>query len=142
MRVVKKHCIFLFLNILPPSMIFAFLPLLSDKPVLPYPSWYPFKLDDINARFYTAYAYEVISLIQGASFNASIDILILTLIGNINYQIRLLGMRLSNIGWSKNTEYHEDDKIELNREYYAKIVECVKLRNEINRYGFILTIVL
>lgn len=57
----------------------------------------------------------------------------MTLIGTVNYQIQLLGMRASNIGWDKSGKDGKNDKIEQNRQYYVQIVKCVQLRLEINR---------
>lgn len=94
----------------------------------PFNSWYPFEsknTDDII--FFVTGSYEIICLIGLAVWHGATDVFLFLLIGMMYYQTRLLGYRLTQLGWAK-TKYTAEEQ----NNNFKQLLECVRLRREIN----------
>lgn len=133
MKDAKIHCAFFFFFAFPAAMVFAILPIVQSQPRHPYCSWYPFEVvtTDANIKLYTTAIYEAICMLTTALLNVSTDVFLYSLIAIVYYQIQLLKLRLTQIGWNETefvgySAYGRSD-------YLEQIVECISHHREINR---------
>lgn len=93
----------------------------------PYNSWYPFESKNPESiNFYLTGLYEAFNLCFLALVNGGTDVFLIYLIGMVYYQTRLLGFRLTQLGWANAPNSHEQD--------FNELIECVRLRREIDEF--------
>lgn len=133
MKETKIHCAFFFFFALGVAVIFSILPIVQTEPRHPYSSWYPFEISSgVNFKMYATAVYEAICLLTMALLNVSTDVLIYSLIGIVHYQIQLLGLRLTQMGWNKSGFI---GNFENGRSaHFTQVVECISLHWEIDRF--------
>lgn len=96
----------------------------------PYNSWYPFESKNRdNINFYLTGLYEAFNLWFLALVNGGTDVFLIYLIGMVFYQTRLLGSRLTQLGWANARNSHEQHIKDFNQ-----LIECVRLRREIDEF--------
>lgn len=135
MKYAKIHCAFFFFFFFafPAAAVFCILPILQSQPRHPYSSWYPFEVVNTgtNIKLYTTVVYETICMLTTALLNVSTDVFLYSLIVMVYYQIQLLELRLTQIGW--NESEFVGHSAYGRRDYFKRIVECISLHQEIKR---------
>lgn len=133
MKSAKIHCAYFFFYAMSVAAMFSILPIVQPQPMHPYSSWYPFDVNTVIKVYMTAF-YEAICLLSMALLNVSTDVLLYMLIGIVYYQIQLLGLRLTQMGWN---ECERVNRAECERSvYYKRMIECISLHQEINWFVF------
>lgn len=137
MRATKIHCAYFFIFALSVAVLFTSLPIVQPVPQHPYSSWYPFKvIDGVNFKTYATAIYEAVCLLTMALLNVSTDVLIYSLIGIVHYQIQLLGLRLTQVGWDKPKS--SERNVSGRSEDFKRVIECITLHTEINKFELII----
>lgn len=121
----KFHGVYYLSVGIPVAIVYAMVLFVLGKHI--YNAWYPIDASPSNSfNFYATIAHEILSSVVVGMMNVSTDVFLFLFMGMIEYQIRLLGHRLMQLGWTDGVE---------GENHYRKLVECVRLRQEIN--GFV-----
>lgn len=130
MNEAKIHCAYYICIAVPVAISYGIVLTFAGGLKHSYSVWYPFETkntDQIN--FYLTASYEVVCLWALAIWNGLTDIFLFLLIGMMYYQTRLLGYRLTQLGWAK-AKYSDKEQ----NENFEQLLDCVRLRREINEF--------
>ncbi|KAJ6646565.1 Odorant receptor 59a, partial [Pseudolycoriella hygida] len=106
-------------------------PLLSERPELPLPSWYPVDWKHIRRNFWIVYAHEVIGAIIMTSVSVGIDGYVYYLMGMVSSQLKILGNRLEKLGSEEVLGGNLVEKTETNHLNRNKLKLCIKEHQDI-----------
>lgn len=133
MRATKFHCAYYMTVALITATTYGHISLFVGVNH-PYNSWYPFESRNPESiNFYVTGLYEAFNLWSLALVNGGTDVFLIFLIGMVYYQTRLLGYRLTQLGWANAKHPHEQHINDFNQ-----LIECVRLRREIDEFVSIL----
>lgn len=98
---------------------------------LVFSSWYPFEVNHCDYRYYIAFAYQNIFGCQVLLINGAIDVMLFAIFAIINYQIKLLGHRLSILGYPN--QLGKGEKITKDSWPRNEMIRCYLMHLEIMR---------
>lgn len=115
---------------------------LSDTNDLPFSAWYPY-FDWINnsRHFWMLWLYQAIGMFITAVVNVALEQFAALLMIMNSFQMEVLGMRLSKLGYSSNSDSIDKSRFsraEMNG-VSSKLIQYLKIHQDVLRYFFVFT---